>query len=477
MLTAVKNRLSSYFASGYHAITSTGKRKAASAITKHEDEQLRNRDRHRMIGTGRELNRNFAIFAWVVRKHLDYVTQFDFQMRSDDTSLDHEVEKLMKEWWRPANCDVAGRHAFPKFLRMLEARRTIDGDVFTLKRSNGSLQAIEADLIRQPDRIPPGQRWFNGCHVNNDGRVLRWSLHNREENGQYKFSKFVRASRMCQHANFDRFDQVRGISPLAAAYNSFQDVYEGIDFALAKMKVEQLFAMVVTSADSAGIGEYTKTGNDYDVDFGRGPVKLEMDPGDDAKFLKTDNPGSKTQEFIHTVIGIAMKSLDLPFNFYDESHTNFFGSRAAWLLYDRSCHAKRQDVLELLRKITTWRMQLWIQDGQLQLPRGMTLRDIPFEWVSRGMPWWDPAKEVRGDLEAISAGLDNPYRVCKERGRGEYEDNILQIAKAQEFAEAQGVNVSFGGDEKVQESSEEPIEEDYPEPSNSKKKKEEDYND
>ena len=73
----------------------------------------------------------------------------------------------------------------------------------------------------------------------------------------------------------------------------------------------------------------------------------------------------------------------------------------------------------------------------------MTLRDVPFEWVSRGMPWWDPAKEIKGDLLAIGAGLDNPYRVCKERGRGEFEDNISQIAKAQQFAETLGVTLSF----------------------------------
>jgi capsid protein len=217
-----------------------------------------------------------------------------------------------------------------------------------------------------------------------------------------------------------------------------------VDYALAKMKVEQLFAMIVTSAATDGLGEHTGDSDaGYEVDFGRGPVKLEMEPGDDAKFLKTDNPGSNTQEFIHTVLGIALKCLDLPFNFYDESHTNFFGSRAAWLLYDRSCQAKRADVIELLRRITVWRMQLWIQDGDLLLPRGMTINDAPFEWVHRGMPWWDPAKEINGDLMAIGAGLDNPYRICKERGRGEFEDNVKQIAKAQQFASEQGVSLSF----------------------------------
>ncbi|MGB0685775.1 MAG: hypothetical protein ACPGQD_06295, partial [Planctomycetota bacterium] len=39
-----------------------------------------------------------------------------------------------------------------------------------------------------------------------------------------------------------------------------------------------------------------------------------------------DNPGGNTQQFLETVLGIALHSLDLPMNFHDPSRTNFFGS-------------------------------------------------------------------------------------------------------------------------------------------------------
>jgi capsid protein len=444
MLTELKNRLTRQFASGYDAIASTGKRKAASSVLKHEDEQLKQRDRKNLIGTGRDLARNYSIVSWAVRKHLDYVTQFDFQMKTENDELNEQVEQLMREWQRPDNCDIAGRHPFPRMLRLLESRRIIDGDSFLLKRSQGSLQAIEGDLIRDPDdHAASQQNWFNGVLVNTSGRALAYGLHKRTGQGQFKFSRRLKARNVIHHACFERFDQVRGISPLAAAFNTFRDCYEGIDFNLALMKAQSLFAMIVTSSAEDGLGAATNTGSGYDVDFGKGPIKLEMEPGEDAKFLKSDNPGGDTQNFLNLVLGMALKSLDLPFNFYDESHTNFFGSRAAWLLYDRSCHAKRADVLETLRRITVWRMQLWIQDGLLRLPPGMTINDMSFLWINKGMPWWDPAKEINGDLLAISAGLDNPYRICAERGRGDYEDNIKMIAKASAFAEEQEVAVSF----------------------------------
>lgn len=444
MLKAATNRLSKMFASGYDAIASSGKRKSASAAIRHEDNELKGRDRRKMIGTGQSLQRNFAILAWAIRKHLDYCTSFNFQMKTEDEAFNTEAERLWAEWSRPNNCDIAGRHNFPKFIRMLESRRVLDGDCFILKRSLGRMQAIEADRIQQPPNPGKNETWFNGVKVNQNGRATAYALHNRSENGGYEFSRNLTASNVVQHACYERFDQVRGISPLAAAYNSFQDSYEIVDYALAKLKVEQLFAMVITSAAQDGYGDHTKTADgSYDVDFGKGPVKLEMDPGDDAKFLGSDSPGTATQEFIHTVIGMAIKSLDLPFNFFDESHTNFFGSRAAWLLYDRSCDAKRDDVREVLRKIAIWRFQLWIQDGVISLPSGMRLGDLPFFFINKGMPWWDPAKEIKGDLMAINAGLDNPIRQARERGRGEYEDNIKQIAKAKQIADAHGVSVSF----------------------------------
>jgi capsid protein len=446
-LQEFRNRIAGMFQSGYDAIRTNGKRKAVSSILKHEDQELKNGDRHKMLGAARDLSRNFALVAWAIRKHLDYVSMFDFQSRTGNAELDAQIETLMAEWQRPQNCDAAGRFPFRKMLRLFEACRTKDGDVFALKLQSMQLQALEADRIRQPEDVEGTEQtnWINGVRVNSAGGLAEVAIYDRVGNGRFEFNRNVPASRIIQHGYFERFDQVRGISPLAAAINSFRDVYEGIDYALAKMKVEQLFALVFyrDAQDSVGISSGTDA-NGYQVDFGKGPVQLDLDPGDKADFLKSDNPGSNTREFIGVVLAIALKSLDLPFNFYDESHTNFFGSRAAWLLYDRSCQSKRDDVAEFLRKITVWLYQGWIVNGQLQVPAGQTINDLTFEWVHRGMPWWDPAKEIRGNVEAIKAGLDNPYRICKEAGRGEFEENIDAIARAQEYARQRGVVLDYG---------------------------------
>ena len=88
-------------ARGYDAVGSSSKRKAASPILKSEDEQLKNRDRHSMIGATRDLARHFAVVAWAIRKHLDYVSMFDFQSRTGNTALTAHIDRLKREWPRP----------------------------------------------------------------------------------------------------------------------------------------------------------------------------------------------------------------------------------------------------------------------------------------------------------------------------------------------------------------------------------------
>lgn len=439
----------------YDATEPRGRRKQPAIRHGSEDSLLDTRRRPTLIANARDLHRNFAIAAWMVRKHLDYVSAFSFHCRSGNVDLDEQVEKFMAEWSKPYHCDVAGRHRLPRMLRLLEARRTLDGDVGLLKLRSGQVQAIEGDRIRQPGDEPALQErseWVHGVRVNEAGKALAYAIHRRRGMGGYELERKVAAKHLHLLGYFDRFDQVRGVSPIATALNPLRDVYENFDFALAKAKISQLFAMAIYSEAREGMGDAVPLdGGDeeedetprYQVTFEKGPFKLELDPGDRADFLESKTPSSEFQSFTEAVIGVGLKALDIPLSFYDEAHTNFFGSRAAWLHYDRSCISKREDLLELLNRLTLWRLTLAMLDGELELPGSMSLADVPFEWVPTGMPWWDPAKEIRGDLMAIGAGLDNPQRITKERGRGDWYDNIDRIAEAMQYAEEKGVPLSF----------------------------------
>jgi len=431
---------------GYDAVKDKGKRQPSRSRLEAEDQLLADRDRRRLVATSRDVRRNFAILAWMVRKHLDYVASHTFQASTPDDGLNRELEAFMVEYADKDNCDVARRHRLSRMIRMAEGLRCIDGDMFFYKLKTGQLQGLEGDRVRNTRIGVPSnldiERFKHGVRTNDAGEALSYMVTNRTGRGGFAYHAVVPARHMIGHGFFDRFDQVRGISPIAAALNTLQDVYEGFDYALARAKVSQLFALAIYSAgetDDSDIAQEEAVDDEsgrYKVDFGRGPLKLEFEPGDKAEFLESQQPSTQFREFTNICIAVALKALDIPFSFFDESFTNFFGSRGGVMQYLKACKAKREDVQELLDAISWWRLSMAVEDGELRLPRGMSVDDLAWQWVPDGVPWWDPAKEVRGHAMAVAAGFDTFEHVVRESGggTGNIYDNIRANAKVVQFA-------------------------------------------
>jgi capsid protein len=445
-LATVRTAVSAF--SGYDGATTSTQRRSASSVITSEDAVLPSRKRDQLDGNTRELVRNFSILGWMVRKHCDYVAPHHFRGRNDDAGLNKALEEFVDIFSRRGNCHAAGTLRLDRLTRMMEAGRTTGGDVGLLKLKSGHLQPIEGDLIRNPEKSDSSEIWRNGVRINGAGRPIQYSIWKRGTSGKGReFAKRVRASNMFMHGFYDRFDQTRGVSPIAAAIAPVQDVRENLQYALAKAKVSQLFTLIVKSAAVEGLGQTENVGTatepKYKVKFGSAPQKLELEQGDDASILESNTPSTEFQSFMRHEIDLALKSLDIPYSVFDESWGTFHSSKAGWMHYDRSCHAKRADVQELLRGIILWRLSIAIASGEFQLPSGMTLRDLKFEHVPRGVPWWDPAKEIRGDLAAIGAGLTTPQRICRERDRGDFYENVDEIQKAIQYAGTKDVVLSF----------------------------------
>jgi len=421
----------------YDAVGSSNRRRLPATVLRDEDRELLPQSRGAMVAAARDIRRNYSIAAWAIRKHLDYVSTFTFQSRTGDADLDARIENLMAWWGRRENCDVAARHPLPRLTRLLEAHRVVDGDVFLLKLLDGRVQGIEGDRVRNPwGGLPPGVAagsLLHGVQVDSPGKALAYSVCRRIGGTGFEFERLLPAAWVYHHGYFDRLDQVRGVTPLSSALNDFRDCYEAKDYALAKMKISQLFGLifyreaaeemgVVTpqaSADAASAG--TSTPEYYEVDLGKGPFKVELDPGDRAEWLETKSPAAETLAFFQAMIEAALKSLDLPMSFYDGSRTNFFGSRAELNHYLAGAAIKRRDIQDMLGWLTAWRLGMSVDRGLLKLPAGLKLRDLKSEWVHAGLPWWNPQQEVNADIQALAGALTSRQRVTKERGEDWYE--------------------------------------------------------
>lgn len=440
---------------GYDAVKADGTRRPPTNVDGSEDAILPSASRKRLTATLRDVLRNYATAGWMIRCHLDYICRFTLQVKTDNDDLNAQVESLIEADSRPGAFEVSGRYSRDKALRITEARRVLDGDAFWAKLSSGRVQIIEGDRIRTAD--PPAETGWkaedftDGVAVTPGNRLSAVMVCKRGTGGKgYEFERIIPARNIWQHAYWDttfRVDQVRGISPIAPGLNTLQDISEGVNLAMAKAKVAQMFGLVITRkaigeqegwapTQSAVVPPETGEEGDggegdgeedaapekrYDVDPGRGPFKLEMQDNDDAKFLTTNTPESELLNFLMFCTDLTLKVLDIPYSFYDSSKVNYYGQKADILKYENSCRSKREDNRSLLEAWTRWRLILHVIDGTLVLPEGMRVEDIPIEWVPAGMPWLDKLKDLKGDTLAIDRNLDSEIRVARRGGNDAYE--------------------------------------------------------
>lgn len=403
--TGPENSLS-YKPGKYGATQSSKLRERPRAVLKREDDHLDHRDRDKLQSATMDEHRNFAIAGWMTRKHQDFIATTNFDCTSDSKALDDDIEGLVAEWSEPEVFDIRGRMGLQDHVRTSEACAVTAGDMLIEKLSSGHVQAIEADRIRNPKK-PKVDRWINGVLQNRMGRNTHYAIHRRTKNGQFELEKILQAIKVYHFGYFQRFDQARGISLFAPGLDSIRQTGNTIRYIQAKQLLATIFGLIVKREDPEG-GE---------VDLTNGPFMTEIGLDESVETLDDRTPSTETSNFLQHVIGMAMKALDLPFNFYDEAHTNFFGSRAALNLYLMSCLAKRRRVQALLKHLTKWRLNFEISQGNLRLPRSMTLDTIYRKycnWIPVGVQWFNPAQEASAAEKLIALRLRSRSEIRRE---------------------------------------------------------------
>lgn len=431
----------------YDATQSSNNRRSPIRVVKSEDRQLNATDRRVLVATTRDLRRNMTALRWVVDKHLDFVVKHTLHCKTGDAGLDREIEDYVAERSKASNFDVTGRHPLHRYLRMIEAARVIDGDVFTIKLRNGTVQAIEGDRVRNLDGygvmesgMPTEtftENWHHGIRVDQAGRPIVYAVHKRRETG-FEFERNVSAKRVIPLGYYDRFDQYRGISPLASAINSFQDLYESFGYSLAKGKVSQMFALAISRDDTDGLGS-DKT--ECTIDFSDGPQVLDLGMDEEAKFLSVNAPEADTAAFWDNMISLCLKALSIPYSFYREDFTNFYGSRSAMQLYLRSVESKRADIVDWLNGWLLWQLRRGLVVGDIRIPESLDLDRLPWKWIPAGVEYFNPVQEATADLMMVNAGLATRSEIRMDRKGDDWRDVVEKLAQEQEIMDQAGIRI------------------------------------
>jgi capsid protein len=160
------------------------------------------------------------------------------------------------------------------------------------------------------------------------------------------------------------------------------------------------------------------------------------------EFLESKHPSTEFQAFLTMGLQSALKALDIPWSFYDEAYTNFFGSRSALLLYLKSVEDKRADLQEMLDRITVWKILQWVGQGYLSLPSGYGIEDLRWDWIPSGLPWWDASKEIDGDIKAIQSKLRTRSEIRRERYGDDWKDVVRKLREEEDFLQENGFDDS-----------------------------------
>lgn len=414
------------FQSAYDAAKSSKNRADVDDVTGSEDHNLNPEARKKLNNNTHDLYRNFTALQWTVNRHLDFVCDHSFRARTGDDALNKVLQDFVKQASQKESFDYSQRHDRTRAMRLYETGRVLQGDIFGLKTQEGFLQAIEGDRIRDYHKLKGD--WIQGLRINR-GRVDRYAIHKRQGR-QFEFERSIRADAVIPFGYYSRWDQYRGISPIASAANAFRDVYTGFDHALAKLKVEQFFAVAITRdsewsvANEDADGNYPNLPKKKAVKLGEGPGFFDLRPSEKAEFLSSPNPSNNAQAFWDTVLGIALKSLDIPFSFFKEDYTNFSGNKIALTIYLNAVRQKRADVVAFLNNWLCWRLEFARAFGEVNLPEGFVCEPSMWQWIPSGLPWWDP-REIQSDIALVESGLSSRTRLIQDRLGIDWEADVL----------------------------------------------------
>lgn len=432
---------------GYDALESSSKRAAIAFEDGTEDQVLRPLQ-SRILHSGiRNLYRNTAILPWMIRRHLDFVSGFDFNCTHKNADFRERLEKWVERRGQAKHCDATQRFSRYELMRFTEALRTLEGELLHIHRKDDRWQLVRRNRLREPE-LPGRLNWIGGVGVDADGVPRSYAVWKQITQGDwfagYEFEAQIPASVARLHGYFELGpDQYHGVSPLACGFNDLVDVYGAKVLALARMKLGQLLAAVIYEnsnpipgrVDAPGEAKVDPQSKQVTVDFGKGPQILRQKVGDKVEFLNPQVPNSDFIAFNEAVMMLCLKCLDLPYSFAREDFTNWVGQQSAMQIYKASCRHRRKQNRDLLM----WHLELDLRNavlhGEIELPPGDTIESVldTCDWTAIGLPWWNPAKQIEGDVAAIRAGIANPFQVCTENNT-DFEENLKAIKRAKELA-------------------------------------------
>lgn len=351
---------------------------------------------------GRQMERRGPLSAGFFRTAEESIVGTGIHLQSQAAAAERQViEELWTEWGD--DCEVSGL-SWWETLRQVCRELLIVGEAFVVVRPGMQLQLLEAEWVRVD--FAPSDRWRCGMELNEFRRPLAYAV----QPIATRPATIVPADEMLHIYWRSRPAMLRGIPRLHAVSETLEGLarYE---------RTETIRADVASSL--IGTIEEPEATEDIDVR----PPEETVEPGrfrrlfggETLNLNRSDSPnlGFKpfTESLAETIAagaGMAYETLTS-----DYSRSNYSSSRLS--------QTRERDHWRTLQKLLIQRFcrpvfRRWAAANGV---------DPAHLWQARGWPTVDPSKDLRAQIDGISAGITTLTNVCAEGGT-DFEELMQQ---------------------------------------------------
>lgn len=404
--------------------------------------------RRNMVLRARDIDENNILGSSLIDRAVDNIIgeKMVLQASSNDSAFNDRVESLWKEY----EPDARGLLSQGDMQRAWYRAKVRDGDIGLHLLSDGTIQTIESDYVRSPYGAGDiGEKIIDGVELDVVGRPVRFHVRVAGLKPMQLQTVPVDAMNFVWYFENNRLDRkaIRGV-PVMAMLGPMLDQIDGtIEAVVMAHRMAACFGLLrkQTAPGQVYSGLPTTATNaagDAAPNISLEPAMVEfLGVNESVEQIKPEHPTSSFGEFMTFLIRIAGLKLGLPLELalLDFSKTNYSSARASMEQAYRRFRIEQQTFARrVLSKIYTWRVQKWIDGGELPNPPSDA---FSHRWFGQAWPYLNPQDEAVGALVAVDAGFSTLTDELMKRGV-EFDDWIKTRKRELDAMAEAGVPVS-----------------------------------
>lgn len=384
------------------------------------------------------------------------------QARTENETLNKQIEEAWAEWCKRKNCDITETQSFNQLLRMAIKRKKVDGGILFKKcyTRDGflpfKLQALEVDELDNSQVAPKNKdcRVVGGIELNAYNKAVGYWIKQYSTDGFGQIdTQYVPAKDMIYYFTKNRPSQIREMSDLSPTITRVRDANEFMTAVSVKERIAACLAVFIKKIiPTTGFGRMdnilTKTNRplqDYEgKKISPGMIK-ELNAGDEIQVVNPTGQATDAASYIklqQRLIG-AGQGLSYEATSRDMSQSNYSSARQG-IIEDDQTYIEDIELLQevIMDEVYETFIISGVLAGLFSIPGFWDNKKTFFkhDWVAAPKPWIDPLKEANATKIALQTGQKTFQQIAAENGK-DWKEQIDEMYDVLDYARKKGIEL------------------------------------